>query len=1206
MTTDPKISLLACLAFIYGALAPVPGGAEWRHSGGDVLGSGHVDGVGAISADSLELPAMSSWVTAPATDFSVSLFADVNGDGQVEVLRVFQERLGAFDIGNGSLLWLTPALGLTEVEGLSDTDGDGEEDEVVVSALGMGGGVYVIDLATGAVVGSFTDLVGGSGVRGDELALADVDGDGAEELVFASALRFTPELYVLDLSTPDGLPRVARGELGGYYLQLNRLVVGDFDGDGIDAEIVTLQADWLDLKRICSAGAPTARCDEVDGTVCVCDVALVEDAFAARIFPSTPRALDGDGDGADELLTVHVHSTHADGLGAVGLSSFFDGSAAPALDGWLYDYSALDPSVYPVEPEGPPRDLNGDGGVDLVVTLLNAHTGEVDLHGDPTEDGLDQLSAFSLGVFDGSDGSLLASMENAIAHGYVDFDGDGTEEIVVETSDGLDLGAGHVEGWELVCSTESCELTLAWSAPNHRITRFPSAWDGTTPPPRGLLRVDPKGAGRDSLLLWQGEALQHCEFDGSDSVIVTGYLSMGAEDRLAGVRDRGNEVLVNSEGVVTLYDGSLDPRSELPGLPSGAVLQWFAAQLDASVPGATSIIDGRVFLALEKEADLDEADIVLLENVALIADVDNDGLADIFATENSPETGAFTVKRYEYDPSGLFIEHWSWDTVEPTDYRPFEPRSLWNFATGDFDLDGVEDLVFSLEYYPDMALLYLDGNTGELMNLSWMQQRDAQYAPLAVGDYCSVEEGYGTPDGIPDVLRPSRLALEAWTFDGEAPEASRDNGIQSAHFAFADLDGDGELEAVIARLFNVIDPAIEAVELTPALTTMWGPVTDLEEPPAVEQAMAFARADDLPGDDLVLISSSGALDLRSGSSGERLSGFPLYFSQGELSSEPSSTTDALRAVIATDIDGDGYDEAIVASGAGYLYAVDIDVNDPAAPGLQWSWFGAAALVRLGAADVDGDGELEVLVSAADGTARVIDGLGMTIRITQPQEDDCLEATEVAVCGTSSWIDSVDIYVQGLPRAEDVEIHEDGSWCAEVSVPAVAGVVEIVAVGKSEGAPAASDQLLIDSNLDEDGDGVTLCGGDCDDDNPLIAPGFPELCDGLDNDCDPTTLETEDEDGDGASVCDGDCDDQEERASPIGIEACEDGIDNDCDGSIDAEDSDCEEPGAGTATNMICCQGCASTFVAGPSGPGRLTLLITALSALLFLRRRERC
>jgi hypothetical protein len=37
--------------------------------------------------------------------------------------------------------------------------------------------------------------------------------------------------------------------------------------------------------------------------------------------------------------------------------------------------------------------------------------------------------------------------------------------------------------------------------------------------------------------------------------------------------------------------------------------------------------------------------------------------------------------------------------------------------------------------------------------------------------------------------------------------------------------------------------------------------------------------------------------------------------------------------------------------------------------------------------------------------------------------------------------------------------------------------------------------------DDDGDGVSECGGDCNDASAAIYPGASELCDGLDNDCD---------------------------------------------------------------------------------------------------------
>jgi len=100
------------------------------------------------------------------------------------------------------------------------------------------------------------------------------------------------------------------------------------------------------------------------------------------------------------------------------------------------------------------------------------------------------------------------------------------------------------------------------------------------------------------------------------------------------------------------------------------------------------------------------------------------------------------------------------------------------------------------------------------------------------------------------------------------------------------------------------------------------------------------------------------------------------------------------------------------------------------------------------------------------------------------------------------------------------------------------------------APETIVACLID--LDNDGFDSTI---DCADTDSTCYPGAPELCDGLDNNCDGIIpMEEFDNDGDGFTACEGDWDDTDENSYPGAIEIC-DGIDNDGDGIIPADEID---------------------------------------------------
>ena len=111
-----------------------------------------------------------------------------------------------------------------------------------------------------------------------------------------------------------------------------------------------------------------------------------------------------------------------------------------------------------------------------------------------------------------------------------------------------------------------------------------------------------------------------------------------------------------------------------------------------------------------------------------------------------------------------------------------------------------------------------------------------------------------------------------------------------------------------------------------------------------------------------------------------------------------------------------------------------------------------------------------------------------------------------------------------------------------------------------------------ADFDEDGDGWTGClDVDCNDGNAAIHPEAPEICDGVDQDCDGYVDEDFDGDGDGWTTCHDppDCNDGNAAVHPGATEIC-DGIDQNCDGIPDETfDEDGDGYGADIGSIRAC-------------------------------------
>ena len=220
---------------------------------------------------------------------------------------------------------------------------------------------------------------------------------------------------------------------------------------------------------------------------------------------------------------------------------------------------------------------------------------------------------------------------------------------------------------------------------------------------------------------------------------------------------------------------------------------------------------------------------------------------------------------------------------------------------------------------------------------------------------------------------------------------------------------------------------------------------------------------------------------------------------------------------------------------------------------------------------DGSGSGAVTDSGADGSGEVTPG---TVQDGQPctQDRDC----EAGVC-----IDIPGVSGQSICTV----ICRSDSDCG-------AG---LDCVPVTTGADAVSACIPDNQCLDGDGDGFgfgAACTGlDCDDADPAVNPRGVEGCDGLDNDCDgliddaPIDAGRSCETGfagrcaQGVTVCSSNALECQPEVLPE-EEVC-DGLDNDCDGAADEDDS-------GQPLSRTCYDGPAGTVGVGVCAGGRQT------------------
>ncbi|HMO49854.1 MAG TPA: S8 family serine peptidase [Kiritimatiellia bacterium] len=214
---------------------------------GDVNGNGrqevaywHGSSIGGtyfVNLLNLDGQQMSGWPKSLGYRVHRVMTADVNGNGNHDVIVLYSpnpndSRVRAYNAA-GTILWtytIGNSGGFLRMMSFGDLEGDGKS-EIVIGSIS--GEMRIIDAATGATNRSI-QLPGHSVVESTEVRLADMDGDGADEIVVVASdtSTFVRRVFVVngDGSIRDGWPVYARPH--GSFWGTPDVQFADLDNDG--------------------------------------------------------------------------------------------------------------------------------------------------------------------------------------------------------------------------------------------------------------------------------------------------------------------------------------------------------------------------------------------------------------------------------------------------------------------------------------------------------------------------------------------------------------------------------------------------------------------------------------------------------------------------------------------------------------------------------------------------------------------------------------------------------------------------------------------------------------------------------------------------------------------------------------------------------------------------------------------------------------
>jgi hypothetical protein len=1012
---------------------------------------------------------------------------------------------------------------------------------------------------SGTIVVTAADVRLTGGASGDLFGVAmsatgDVNGDGIDDLLVGASGRDTTDagaayLWYGPIDASSLTYASADADFSGVAGDALGVAVAmvDVDGDGVDDIVVGASgadgggsgAGAVYVWR----GSATERAGTA--SVSLADIELRGEGAGDAAGAAIARVGDADGDGLDDLL-VGAAGADAGGTGA--------GAAYLVLSGVATGVTSLADAdtVFLGEREGEAAgtavagagDVDADGLADLLIGAPYAD-------GVATDAGQAYLvyAPFRAGIYDlgkvqtriqGTDGRDYAGTYVAAAG---DVDADGYADVLVGAPGDDDAGTDAGKVVLFYGPVPPARLDLgdadAWFTGE-------AAGDGAGPVGSGDIDADG----------WSDVIVGAPSADPGGTSSGAAYLFYGPLAGSGAISLRSADLEVDGDGAGEALGGRVAGGT----VDVDAFGDILVAADSATVGSVASVGEVRVILGGSREADSITAPVPDPAD-----DADGDGWTELTGdcddtrAAEAPDLAEACASGLDEDCDGFdapCLRTGTFDLSSP-DLRIYASTTTddagRSVGRGDFDGDGYLDLVVGA-WGNDAA----GTNAGAVYVFLGPLPREGSLLTSAAdltltGEYASDYAGYAVSgagdvngDGFDDLVvgaygyrggtgkayvvygsADPRGTRSLSTADVQITGVLTGDGTAYAVAGGGDLDGDGYDDIAIGAYTDdypgMTAGAVYVFRGGSTLAT--GLITTADTVLLGEQyndqagySLAFAGDVNADGYDDLLVGAPSADEVASAAGKAYLFYGPLddgavdlYFADATFLGETTNDLFGKSVAGAGDVNGDGYDDVIV--------GVDYDDGAATDAGAGAVWYGPVPRARhylsdadalllgevasdhagrtvAGAGDVNGDGYADVLVGAPDhdqggaasGSAYLVFGplaSGTSLGLSAADAEYFGDASDAASTGV-------------------VGGDFDGDGFSDVIVGSeVVSEVTFVRGGWSTDT-GTHTVTAVDLAADTDGDGYTPAAGDCDDTDSAVSPGGTEVCeDGVDEDCDGT-------------------------------------------------------------------------------------------------------